>query len=119
MEHWLPFFYDKTNTIFDYTNDPVIILDHLYENSLEDFLVTVTDHFQSRKEYDENKLSKIENKYFSIEPSYLYQEKEEYEKNLDSKNCFQISPFKKPKAINLSGKRLNFHVFFICCIIAT
>ena len=104
MEHWLPFFYDKTNTIFDYTNDPIIILDHLYENSLEDFLLTVNDHFRSRKEYDENKLSKIENKYFSIEPSYLYQEKEEYEKNLDSKNCFQISPFKKPKAINLNGK---------------
>ena len=60
MEHWLPFFYNKTNTIFDYTDDPIIILDHLYENSLEDFLLTVNDHFQSRKEYDENKLSKIE-----------------------------------------------------------
>jgi transcription-repair coupling factor (superfamily II helicase) len=104
MEHWLPFFYNKTNTIFDYTNDPIIILDHLYENSLEDFLLTVTDHFQSRKEYDENKLSKIENKYFSIDPSYLYQEKEEYEKNLASKNCVQISPFKKPNAKNLNGK---------------
>jgi transcription-repair coupling factor (superfamily II helicase) len=104
MEHWLPFFYNKTNTIFDYTDDPIIILDHLYENSLEDFLLTVTDHFQSRKEYDENKLSKIENKYFSIEPSYLYQEKEEYEKNLASKNCVQISPFKKPNAKNLNGK---------------
>ena len=104
MEHWLPFFYNKTNTIFDYTDDPIIILDHLYENSLEDFLLTVNDHFQSRKEYDENKLSKIENKYFSIEPSYLYQEKEEYEKNLASKNCVQISPFKKPNAKNLNGK---------------
>ena len=104
MEHWLPFFYNKTNTIFDYTDDPIIILDHLYENSLEDFLLTVTDHFQSRKEYDENKLSKIENKYYSIEPSYLYQEKEEYEKNLASKNCVKISPFKKPNAKNLNGK---------------
>ena len=104
MEHWLPFFYNKTNTIFDYTDDPIIILDHLYENSLEDFLLTVTDHFQSRKEYDENKLSKIENKYYSIEPSYLYQEKEEYKKNLASKNCVKISPFKKPNAKNLNGK---------------
>ena len=75
MEHWLPFFYDETNTIFDYLNNPLILLDNSYDNSLEDFLNTVDDHYKSRKEYDENELSKVENKYFSIEPSFLYQNK--------------------------------------------
>ena len=46
----------------------------------------------------------MENKYFSIEPSNLYQNKEEYNKNLYSRNCIRISPFKKPDAINLNGK---------------
>ena len=73
MEHWLPFFYNKTGSIFDYIDKPIILLDHLYDSSLEDFLETVNDHFQSRKDYDDNKLSKVENKYFSIEPSNLYQ----------------------------------------------
>ena len=76
----------------------------MYDSSLEDFLETVNDHFQSRKDYDDNKLSKVENKYFSIEPSNLYQNKEEYNKNLRSRNCIRISPFKKPDAINLNGK---------------
>ena len=104
MEHWLPFFYNQTGSIFDYIDKPIILLDHLYESSLEDFLETVNDHFQSRKDYDDNKLSKVENKYFSIEPSNLYQNKEEYNKNLRSRNCIRISPFKKPDAINLNGK---------------
>ena len=104
MEHWLPFFYNKTGSIFDYIDKPIILLDHLYDSSLEDFLETVNDHFQSRKDYDDNKLSKVENKYFSIEPSNLYQNKEEYNKNLYSRNCIRISPFKKPDAINLNGK---------------
>jgi len=104
MEHWLPFFYNQTGLIFDYINKPIIILDHLYDSSLEDFLDTVNDHFQSRKDYDDNKLSKVENKYFSIEPLNLYQNKEEYNKNLHSRNCIRISPFKKPDAINLNGK---------------
>tara|TARA_Y100000589_G_scaffold319255_1_gene347600 strand:- start:2240 stop:5698 length:3459 start_codon:yes stop_codon:yes gene_type:complete len=104
MEHWLPFFYNQTGSIFDYIDKPIILLDHLYESSLENFLETVNDHFQSRKDYDDNKLSKVENKYFSIEPSNLYQNKEEYNKNLRSRNCIRISPFKKPDAINLNGK---------------
>jgi len=104
MEHWLPFFYNQTGSIFDYIDKPIILLDHLYESSLEDFLETVNDHFQSRRDYDDNKLSKVENKYFSIEPSNLYQNKEEYNKNLRSRNCIRISPFKKPDAINLNGK---------------
>ena len=104
MEHWLPFFYNQTGSIFDYIDKPIILLDHLCDSSLEDFLETVNDHFQSRKDYDDNKLSKVENKYFSIEPSNLYQNKEEYNKNLRSRNCIRISPFKKPDAINLNGK---------------
>ena len=104
MEHWLPFFYNQTGSIFDYIDKPIILLDHLYDSSLEDFLETVNDHFQSRKDYDDNKLSKVENKYFSIEPSNLYQNKEEYNKNLRSRNCIRISPFKKPDAINLNGR---------------
>ena len=104
MEHWLPFFYNQTGSIFDYIDKPIILLDHLYDSSLEDFLETVNDHFQSRKDYDDNKLSKVENKYFSIEPSNLYQSKEEYNKNLHSRDCIRISPFKKPDAINLNGK---------------
>jgi len=104
MEHWLPFFYNQTGLIFDYLDKPIILLDHLYDSSLEDFLDTINDHFQSRKDYDENRLSKVENKYFSIEPSNLYQNKDEYNNNLYSRNCIRISQFKKPDAINLNGK---------------
>ena len=104
MEHWLPFFYDETNTIFDYLNNPIILLDNSYDNSLEDFLNTVDDHYKSRKEYDENELSKVENKYFSIEPSFLYQNKNQFLEIIDKNNSIKISPFIKPNSINFNGK---------------
>ena len=63
-------------------------------NQTPDFPLMTVSFFLSNK-----------NKYFSIEPSNLYQNKEEYNKNLYSRNCIRISPFKKPNAINLNGKR--------------
>ena len=41
MEHWLPFFYHETGTIFDYLNNPIIILDSLHKESLDNFIETI------------------------------------------------------------------------------
>ena len=49
MEHWLPFFYHETGTIFDYLNNPIIILDSLHKESLDNFIETINDHYESRK----------------------------------------------------------------------
>jgi transcription-repair coupling factor (superfamily II helicase) len=104
MEHWLPFFYNTTDTIFDYLNNPLILLDSLYEDSLDSFIETIDDHYISRKEYDDNELSKDENKYFSLKPSQLYQDKKLFLENLSKTNTVEISTFKKPTGINFSGK---------------
>ena len=107
MEHWIPFFYNQTGTIFDYLKNPIIILDSSYKDSLENFLETVNDHYNSRNEYDNNKLSKTENKYFSLKPDQLYQDKETFLENLSESNTLEISPFKKPSGINFNGKMSN------------
>ena len=104
MEHWLPFFYNTTDTIFDYLDNPLILLDSLYEDSLDSFIETIDDHYISRKEYDDNELSKDENKYFSLKPSQLYQDKKLFLENLSKTNTVEISTFKKPTGINFSGK---------------
>ena len=107
MEHWIPFFYNQTDTIFDYLKNPIIILDSSYKDSLKNFLDTVNDHYVSRNEYDNNKLSKTENKYFSLKPNQLYQDKETFLENLSKNHTLEISPFKKPSGINFNGKISN------------
>ena len=50
MEHWLPFFYEKLETLFDYLPDVPVIVGHLVEEALADRLEQVRDHFEARKE---------------------------------------------------------------------
>ena len=105
MEHWLPFFYKETGTIFDYLDSPIVILDSLYNESLDNFIETINDHYESRKEYDDNDLSKDENKYFSLKPEQLYQNRDLFLENLSNSNNIEISTFKKPTGINFNGKK--------------
>ena len=50
MEHWLPFFYEKLETLFDYLPDAPIVIGHLVEHGLDDRLEQVRDHYEARKE---------------------------------------------------------------------
>jgi transcription-repair coupling factor (superfamily II helicase) len=50
MEHWLPLFYDKLETIFDYTGDCVVSLDHLADESMDARKTQVAEYHDARKE---------------------------------------------------------------------
>ncbi len=48
MEHWLPFFYNKLDSLFDYLPNAKITLDHQVEQSLESRIQQITDLYQAR-----------------------------------------------------------------------
>ena len=77
----------------------------MYNESLDNFIETINDHYESRKEYDDNDLSKDENKYFSLKPEQLYQKRDLFLENLSNSNNIEISTFKKPTGINFNGKK--------------
>ncbi len=48
LEHWLSFFHDGLETLFDYLDDPAVILEQNVGAAVEARLDTVADHYQSR-----------------------------------------------------------------------
>ncbi|MEL7029087.1 MAG: transcription-repair coupling factor, partial [Pseudomonadota bacterium] len=51
MEHWLPLFYDRLETLFDYCgDDPLVFFDHLAEEAVEERLKSVADYYAARKD---------------------------------------------------------------------
>jgi transcription-repair coupling factor (superfamily II helicase) len=50
VEQWLPFFYDKLETVFDYAGEGALIaFDALAEEALNERVETARDHYESRK----------------------------------------------------------------------
>ena len=50
VEHWLPLFYDNTETVFDYFGSTALIgLDHMAMQALGERMKTVQDHYTARQ----------------------------------------------------------------------
>nr|WP_255616869.1 transcription-repair coupling factor [Aurantimonas sp. VKM B-3413] len=49
MEHWLPLFYERLDTLFDYCDGFPVVLDHLTMESVEERRKTIADHYDARR----------------------------------------------------------------------
>ena len=49
MEHWLPFFYEQLDTLFDYLPDAPFVFDHLAREALAERHTLILDHYEARK----------------------------------------------------------------------
>lgn len=50
MEQWLPFFYERLDTVFDYAGENALIaFDALAEDAIKERVETARDHYESRK----------------------------------------------------------------------
>jgi transcription-repair coupling factor (superfamily II helicase) len=50
MEHWLPLFHEKLETIFDFIGDAAVSFDHLSENAVRDRFEQIEEHYSARVE---------------------------------------------------------------------
>ncbi|MEQ1929322.1 MAG: transcription-repair coupling factor [Parvularculaceae bacterium] len=50
MEHWLPLFYDRVDTLFDFMPDGLVILDHQAEEAAAARFASIKDYFEARAE---------------------------------------------------------------------
>jgi transcription-repair coupling factor (superfamily II helicase) len=48
MEHWLPLFHDRLETLFDHVPDAPVMLDHLAEAAADERLQQAQDYFEAR-----------------------------------------------------------------------
>ena len=50
MEHWLPLFHDKLDTLFDYLPGAPVVLEPLAEDAARERLAQIADYYEARKD---------------------------------------------------------------------
>ncbi|MEM9751549.1 MAG: transcription-repair coupling factor, partial [Pseudomonadota bacterium] len=112
MEHWLPLFYERLDTLFDYCGDaPLVFLDHLAEEAMEERLSSVGDYYAARKE-DRASVSRTSAfsapAYKPLQPEQLYLAQAEAASLLAEQRLRVLSPFSAPdaaSAVDLGAKQ--------------
>ncbi len=108
-EHWLPLFYDRLDTLFDYLPNAVVTMDHLAEDAKARRLETIADHYEARKEGLEHR-SFGAPPYKPLAPNALYLTEEEWDGRLSDLKLRLFTPFPQPEAkgllqIDFKGKQ--------------
>ncbi len=70
VEHWMPLFHDKLDTLFDYMPDAGIVLDAQVEEAAKERLTTIADYYDARKTQMEQDGAGA--KYKPLPPDALY-----------------------------------------------
>jgi transcription-repair coupling factor (superfamily II helicase) len=109
VEHWLPLFYDKLETIFDYVPSAIVNVDHLSEDASRRRLEQIADHYDARVTGLEQ-ASFGAPPYKPVPPHMQYLSGPEWEKTLTARRLRYFSPFAAPEntgalaAVNFGGK---------------
>ena len=103
MEHWLPLFYARLETLFDYLPAEALIgLDHLANESREERLAMIQDAYEARAAADRKAA------YRPLKPNALYLPAEEWELRLADRPTRWFTPFNREgDAIVDMGARLG------------
>ena len=90
-EHWLPLFYDKLDTLFDYFGDAPLLLDPQVDDAAGERLAQIADYYEARKSAYDVDLAR--SNYKPLEPRELYLTAEEWRTRLDARAQARFSPF--------------------------
>lgn len=103
MEHWLPYFHDKLETLFDYLPDAHVTMDNLTTEALETRLSAISDYYLARKSALSDTPVKSETiaPYKPIPPETLFVGAAEWKRNEEKLNFHQFNPFDAPPADNI------------------
>ena len=108
MEHWLPLFHEKLETLFDYLPEWVVTLDHQIEDALDKRLETIADYYEARKSGERGGGSSDAAVYRPLAPEELYLDRWEWRSHVARRPSIQFSPFRQPEAshvLDLGGQR--------------
>ncbi|MFO1169234.1 MAG: transcription-repair coupling factor, partial [Rhodoblastus sp.] len=95
MEHWLPLFYDRLDTLFDYVAGAPILMDALAEDAGAERLSQAKDYYDSRREnYDADPQG---SGYKPLKPDALYLKPDEFRARLDAVALARFAPFAVPE----------------------
>jgi len=109
MEHWLPLFHARMETVFDYLpHDTSVTLDHQAEEARGARLETIQDYFTARQGL-ERAAAADGAPYKPLPPERLYLSAADWDAALSARPVSQFSPFAVPegagRAMDAGGRR--------------
>ncbi len=107
IEHWLPLFYDKLDTLFEYTGAAPMILDPLAEEAASERLAQIRDYYDARKSAHE--ADPVRSSYKPLPPELLYLSSVQWSGRLAANGLARVTPFAQPEGggslvIDCAGK---------------
>lgn len=97
MEHWLPLFYERLDTLFDYLPGATVTTDHLVDEARDERLATIQDHYLNRKNLDTSKFDDSA-PYHPVPVESLYLSKDVWETLSGQHKIVHFCPFSLPEA---------------------
>jgi transcription-repair coupling factor (superfamily II helicase) len=103
MEHWLPLFHDRLDTIFDYLPGTALALEHLAEDAAHERFAQITDYYDARRDALKEGAGSI---YKPLPPDRLYLSESEWKERLEASALAQLTPFAVPDAgaVNIGAR---------------
>ena len=97
MEHWLPLFHERLETLFDYLPDAPVVFDHLAKEALGERHALIVDHYEARLRQAEGQGLGAAVPYKPVEPARLYLEPEEAVRLAEARGLVRLTPFDTPQ----------------------
>ena len=93
MEHWLPLFHDRMDTLFDYVPGAAIALEPLTDEAAHERFAQISDYYDARKDVP---ASAGGAPYKPLPPDRLYFSEAEWKERLDDAALVRVTPFAVP-----------------------
>jgi transcription-repair coupling factor (superfamily II helicase) len=102
QEHWLPLFYEKLDTLFDYAGRAPVFLTQNAEEARKARLELVADYYATRESMRTGKAGQgtIAAPYKPLKPDALYLTGAEWERALKSRPLRLLTPFAAPDTLS-------------------
>jgi transcription-repair coupling factor (superfamily II helicase) len=95
MEHWLPLFHDRMETLFDYLEATPLVLEPLAEEAAHERLAQIADYYDARRVAIDQPGGGAP--YKPLPPDRLYLAEAEWRERLDKSAFARVTPFAVPE----------------------
>ncbi len=96
LEHWLPLFYEKLDSLFDYCRGVPLVFDHLAQSAAEERFAQIEDYYGARKSALEADPAHCPLK--PLPPGALYLSQSEWRARTGAASIVQLAPFTQEAA---------------------
>src|SRR5215469_4313179 len=96
MEHWLPLYYERLETLFDYMPGAGLSFDYQADEVRHHRLEGVADFYAARQSIAASGASSAAPRYRPVKPDQLFVGDDEWRALLSERTVVQLSPFESP-----------------------